>query len=210
MRGTDGDDDVDRIRQAILSGSAYERCRLRRRTHFSRPTTTKLAWQSALLGGLALVLPLYLLFPATVTEFLPSADPAVASPKVVVLGLVGAGIQAVTAVLLVAAAAYRIRRHPLSERQARRVLDVEDVAAYLAFGTGGVTVGATVATFLLGLGGGDLVGRYVRATGGTNPFEASGIGIPVAGLALLSLAGCLTLLAARRYLRPRMVALGQS
>ena len=204
---TDETDDVDDITSAILSGSMYDQLRLQRRTYFSQPTVTKLTWQSLLLGGLTLLLPIYLLFPATVTEYVPSADPALASPKVLILGLVGAGIETFTALLLVGGAVYRIRNYPLDESQARAVLNVEDFASYLAFGTGGLAIGLTVVYFLLGLGGGAAVESYVQTMDGVNPFAASGTGLSVVELAVASFLGCIVLLMIRLYLKLRLLEL---
>ncbi|MFB6082631.1 MAG: hypothetical protein ABEJ94_00110 [Halorientalis sp.] len=204
---TDDTDDGDDITSAILSGSTYDQLRLQRRTYFSQPTITKLTWQSLLLGGLTLLLPIYLLFPSTVTEYVPSVDPATASPKVLLLGLVGAGTVAFTALLLVGGAVYRIRNHPLDESQAQAVLDIEDFASYLAFGTGGLAIGLTVGYFLLGLGGGATVESYVRTMDGVNPFAASGTGLSVVELAVASFLGCIVLLMIRMYLQLRLLEL---
>jgi len=205
-RDTRADD--DRITNALLGDSAYERLRLQRRTYFSQSIPTKLTWQSLLLAGLALLLPLYALFPETVGAYVPGTDPVTASPKVLVLGLIGAGVELFTAALLVGAGLYRIRRHPLSEGQARIVLNVEDFASYLGFGTGGLAIGITVVYFLLGVAGGGAVESYVRAMNGVNPFAASGIGLSVAELATFAFVGCVVLMTFRLYLQYRLVALG--
>jgi hypothetical protein len=197
----------DRITDAVLSGSAYERLRLQRPTYFTQSVPRKLTWQSVLLGGLALLLPLYLLFPATVAEYLPTTDPVLASPKVIVLGLVGAGIELFAATLLVGVTLFRLRHHPLSESQARTVLNVEDFASYVGFGTGGMAIAITLLYFGLGLAGGDAIASYVTTMDGINPFVDSGLGLSVAELAVVSFAGCLGLLGAGRYLRRRLVAL---
>lgn len=199
--------DDDRITAAILSGSAYERLRLQRPTYFSQPVHRKLTWQGVLLAGLALLLPLYLLFPGPVAEYLPATNPALASPKVLVLGAVGAGIEFFAATLFVGAALFRIRHYPLSEPQARTVLNVEDFASYLGFGTGGLAIGITVCYFLLGLAGGEAIANYVAAMDGINPFVASGLGFTVVELAGLSAAGCCGLLVTGHYLRQRLGAL---
>jgi len=199
--------DDDRITDAILSGSAYERLRLQRPTYFTQPVPTKLTWQSVLLAGLALLAPLYLLFPATVAEYLPATSPTLASPKVIVLGLVGAGIELFAAALLVGVTLFRIRHHPLSEPQARTVLNVEDFASYVGFGTGGMAIAITMCYFVLGLAGGDAIASYVTTMDGINPFVDSGLGLSVAELAGASFVGCLGLLLAGQYLRRRLVAL---
>ena len=199
--------DDDRITDAILSGSAYERLRLQRPTYFTQPVPTKLTWQSVLLAGLALLAPVYLLFPTTVAKYLPATSPTLASPKVIVLGLVGAGIELFAAVLLVGATLFRIRHYPLSEPQARTVLNVEDFASYVGFGTGGMAIAITMCYFALGLAGGDAIASYVTTMDGINPFVDSGLGLSVAELAGASFVGCLGLLLAGQYLRRRLVAL---
>lgn len=204
---TERDPDDDPIARTVLSGSAYERVRVARAPRFPQSIATKLAWQSALLGGLVLLLPLYALFPATVAGYLPAADPGLASPRVIRLGLVGAAVELFAATLLVGAALYRIRNYPLSERQATVVLDVEEFSAYLGFGVGGTAIGLTVAYFLLGLGGARAVEGYVAAVDGINPFAASGIGLSVADLAAFSFVGSLVLLALWLYLQSRLVEL---
>lgn len=200
-------DDTDDITSAVLSGSMYNQLRLQRRTDFSQTTVTKLTLQSLLLGGLTLLLPIYLLFPSTAMEYLPAADPATASPKVLILGVVGAGIVSFTALLLIGAALYRIRNHPLDESQAQAVLNVEDFASYLAFGTGGLAIGLTVVYFMIGLGGGSAVESYIQAMDGVNPFAASGTGLSVVELAVSSFLGCTVLLTIRLYLKLRLFEL---
>ncbi|WP_336001585.1 hypothetical protein [Halorientalis halophila] len=205
--GDENDGVDDEFAATICSGSTYERVRLRRRTYVSQSTITKLGWQSLLLGGLALLLPIYLSFPATATPFIGSPDPAVASPKVLVLGLAGATVVSITAVTLVGATLYRVRNYPLDPAQARTVVDVEEVASALAFGTGGLTIGLTLGYFLLGLSGGPAIERYVSAMDGGNPFAASGLGLSVAEFAVGALLAAVCLLAIRRYLAGRVAEL---
>lgn len=193
----------DRIAETILSGSAYDRLRLERPTYFSQPIPRKLAWQGVLFAGLAMLWPLYLLFPATVSQYLPAADPAQASPKVLLLGLIGGGIETFAALLFVGAALFRLRNYPLSESQARTVLNVEDFAAYVGFGTGGLAIGLTVCYFMLGLAGGDAIANYLTTMDGINPFVDSGLGLSVLEVAVVSAASCLGLLVMGQYLRYR-------
>lgn len=205
----DSNVDDDRITDAVLSGSAYERLRVQRPTYFTQSVPTKLTWLSVLLAGVALLLPLYLLFPGTVTTYLPATDPMLASPKVIMLGLVGTGIELFAATLLVGTALFRIRCYPLSEPQARTVLNVEDFAAYIGFGTGGMAIGITLCYFLLGLAGGEAIASYVTTMDGINPFVDSGIGLSVAELAVVSFLGCLGLLGVGQYLRRRLLSLSR-
>jgi hypothetical protein len=198
--------DDDTITDAILSGSAYERLRLQRQTYFSQSIPTKLTWQSLLLAGLALLLPLWALYPDTVASYVPTTDPSLASPKVLLLGLIGAGVELFTAALLAGAGLYRIHRYPLTEGQAHTVLNVEDFASYLGFGTGGLAIGITVMYFLIGVAGGSAIESYVKAMS-VNPFAASGIGLSVAELATFAFIGCVVLMTLRVYLRYRLLAL---
>lgn len=201
----ESDTDIDdAITRAVLSGSTYERLRIQRPTFFTQSIPTKLAWQSFLLGVLSLSLPLYLLFPDTVATYLPATDPSLASPKILVLGLVGAGVELFTAGLLVAIALYRIRRHPLSEREATTVVDVEEFASFLGFGTGGLAIVITLGYFVLGLAGGGALEGYMETMDGINPFVASGMSLSVTGLATIAFVGCAVLLASRVYLARRL------
>lgn len=206
-RDSDQNRDDDAITRAVLSDAPYEQLRYQRETFFSGSIPQKLTWQGLLLGGLALLLPLYVLFPATVAEYVPSVDPTLASPRVILLGVVGAGIELFAAVLLVGAALYRIRYHPLSREQATTVLNVEDFSAYVGFGAGGMAIGLTVLYFLIGLSGGQAVESYVKAMDGVNPFAASGVGLSVAEFAVFSFIGCILLLMLRLYLQLRLVKL---
>lgn len=199
--------DDDHITSAFLSGSTYERLRLQRPTYFSQPITTKLTWQSLLLGIIAMFLPLYALYPQAVIEYLPAADPAVASPKIVLLGLLGALIELFAAGLLVGATLYRIRGYPLSERQARTVLNVEDFGSYIGFGTGGLAIAITTVYFLLGIVGGQAIEGYITSMDGINPFAASGVGLSVAELATFAFICAVILLSLRFYLRYRLLDL---
>lgn len=204
----DQDSDDDKITKAFLSGSPYEQLRIQRKTYFSQPVTTKLTWQGALLFVIALFLPVYALYPAAVIEYLPAADPMAASPKIVLLGLLGLLIELSTAALLVGTALYRIRYYPLDESQARTALNVEDFASYIGFGTGGFAISITTVYFLLGIVGNGAVKGYIESMDGVNPFAASGVGLSVAELATIGFIGCILLLSARLYLHYRLLELG--
>jgi len=194
----------DPILRRVLSGSAYERERLERFSHFKQPIPKKLTVQGILLGSLALLVPLYSLYPASSAQYLPSMDPVVASPKVVLLGTFGAAIEAGTATLLVAAALYRVRYEPLTEGQAESVVNVETFASYLGFGTGTVCIVATFAFFLLGMGGGETLEWYVAAMDGVNPFTPTGMPFSVGHLGTAALAGALVIAIARGYVATRL------
>lgn len=173
----------DHIASALLSGSTYEKVRYQRHAVLRQSVPRTLMLQSALLGLLVALLPMYGLFPASVAGYLPATDPTVASPKVLLLGAFGGLLELLGAVLLVGAALYRLRRAPLTESQAHTVLDVEDFARYVGLGTGGLAILLTVCLFAVGLGGGVAVDSYV-GTAGANPFGTSGLGLPVVAVSL--------------------------
>ncbi|WP_262179563.1 hypothetical protein [Haloarcula laminariae] len=193
----------DHIASAILSGSTYERVRYQRHSFLRQSVPRTLMLQSALLATLVALLPMYGLFPTSVAGYLPATDPAVASPKVLLLGVFGGVLELLGAALLVGTALYRIRRRPLTESQAHTMLDIEDFARYVGLGTGGLAILLTVALFAVGLGGGPAVGAYVE-TVGANPFVASGMGLPVVAVSLVAFVASVVLFYAGGYLSVRL------
>jgi len=189
----------DRITSAILSGSTYERVRYERHSFLRQSVPRTLTLQSAFLALLAILLPMYGLFPESTVAYLPAVDPHVASPKVLLLGAFGGLLELVGAALLVAAAVYRVRRAPLSESEAHAALDAEDFARYVGLGTGGLAILLTVCLFAVGLGGESAVGAYV-ANAGANPFTASGFDLPVATVSLLAFGASVAVFYAGSYL----------
>jgi len=193
----------DRITSAILSGSTYERVRYERHSLFRQSVPRTLTLQSGLLGLLAILLPMYGLFPQSVAGFLPGTDPAVASPKVLLLGVIGGLLELLGAALLVGAALYRVRSAPLSEAQAHAAIDVEDFARYVGLGTGGLAILLTVCLFAIGIGGHGAVSSYIT-TAGANPFADSGISLPVATVSLVAFAASVAVFYASSYLSIRL------
>ncbi|MFC7078639.1 hypothetical protein [Haloarcula halophila] len=189
----------DRITTALLSDSAYERVRYERHSYFRQTVPRTLALQSASLGMLALVLPMYGLYPTSATQFLPAIDPVVASPKVLLMGVFGGLFQLIGAVLLVGSVFYRVSKAPLTEEQAHSVLNVEDFARYVALGTGGVAILVATLLFAIGLGGASAIESYV-AVMGRNPFAASGLGISVSTVSLLAFVSSVVVFYAGRFL----------
>ncbi|EMA08639.1 hypothetical protein SAMN05443574_11756 [Haloarcula vallismortis] len=189
----------DTIAQAIISGSTYERLRYERHSYLRQTVPRTLALQSALLGALALLLPIYGLYPDSTAAYLPSVDPAVASPKVLLLGLFGGVLELFGAMLLVGSVLYRVRLAPLTERQAHAALNAEDFARYVGLGTGGLAIGISLCLFAVGLGGGDAVSAYIAFTG-RNPLVDSGFGLSVATVSLLAFVASVTVFYASRYL----------
>lgn len=189
----------DNITSAILSGSTYERLRYERHSFFRQSVPQTLRLQSAMIGLLALLLPIYGLFPDSIASFLPAADPAVASPKVLLLGAFGGLLELVGATVLVGAAVYRVRFAPLSESQAHAAIDMEDFARYVGLGTGGLAILVTVLLFAVGFGGEAAVSSYID-TAGANPFTDSGFGLPVATVSLAAFVASVTVFYASSYL----------
>lgn len=199
QRDDDSASPEDAILRRALSESAYERERMERFSHFKQPIPRKLALQGLLLGSLALLLPLYSLYPANTAAYLPSMNPVVASPKVLLLGAFGATIEIATAALLVGVALYRVRNEPVTEDEAETLFNVETFASYLGFGTGGLVIVLTLAFFLLGIGGESALTWYVETMGGINPFTATGTGFSVGHLAAIAMTGALAIAIARGY-----------
>ena len=189
----------DRIARTMLSGSTYERVRYERYAFFRQSVPRTLTAQSGILALLALILPMYGLYPEGVAAFLPSTDPAVASPKAILLAVFGGGMLLLSAALLVGAGLYRARFSPLTESQAHSVIDVEDFARYVGLGTGALAVVLSVGIFAVGLGGGEAVGTYLEVTG-RNPFLDSGTGVSVQVVALAAFVASVLLFFVGRYL----------
>lgn len=199
----DPDDIDDEVAEALLSGSHYERLRLQRVSFFTQPIERKLLYHVVMLGAVACLPVVYALFPATTAAYLPSTSPATASPKVVLLALVGTLIQVGSASMLVGAALYRLRHEPLTEDQARSLLDVESFASHVGLGTGGLAIAATLALFALGLAGPDAMADYI-AVNGTNPFAATGTGLTVTAVAVCAFAAAVLLFLTRQYIVVRL------
>lgn len=198
--GIDGRDDTDEysITDDIVSDSPYRRKRAERWAQFSAPLQTKIAWKSGIMAALILVLPLYQLFPraSEIAWLGPAAD---ASPKVLLLGVVGLGIESVTGTVLVAVGLYRLHAGPVDEDTAATLLDLEDTAASIGLVSGGLAVLVTLAYFVLGAFGSGVIVDYV-AVFGANPYVDSGTGVTVGHLAVVALMVSTTLWTVRQYL----------
>ncbi|WP_416840945.1 hypothetical protein [Haloferax sp. DFSO52] len=167
----------DPIATALLSGSTYERLRIRRRSLFKQPLSRKLAWQSLILAGLAVVFPLALALPESTRALFSTGDPLASTPKILLLGAYAGAIEVVAALCLIYVGVRRIRnRGSLTERQARRLLDIEDMASLFSLVTGPFAVAAFTGVFLLGFGGQETMMSFF-AVGGENPFAAATIPI---------------------------------
>lgn len=187
----------DPITNAILSDSTYERLRYAEGTVFSIPATRALVVQAGLLAVLALILPLYVVYPDAIAEYLPTLDPFVASPKVLMLGALGWSIEIFAAAMMVALYYYRVRKHPLDDDQARTVFDVQQLAAGLSLVTGGLAIAVTVGLVALGAVGAGAVDAYLSVVAGGDIFAQMDLGFSIGHLAVLSLTSCVGILAIR-------------
>ncbi|MFB6165801.1 MAG: hypothetical protein ABEJ31_11635 [Haloarculaceae archaeon] len=201
-----GDTEVvdDRIADAILSGSTYERLRVQHAGFLTAPIPTKLALLSGLLAALVPFGPLSALYPS-VQRGLPAAPLAATATGPTTLGFVGVVVVLVAAALLGGVAAVRLGARSLGERRARLLLNLEDLAAFLGVGTGGLAVGVTAAYGLFGLFGVEAATDTLPAGGAA----ATGGALSVATLSTVALAGALAVAAAAALARRRLGAAGR-
>jgi len=200
MRDRDEDDIQDPVANALLGDSTYERLRQLRYSPFGQPIPTKLVWQSGLLFLLALMLPVMAAFPAEVRAMLGGTAVS-ASPKVLILGLVGGVVVFGGGLTLTAVGFLRVHLEPrMTERLAHRLLSLEDVASLLGIGTGGLAIVVTMAYVLMGYVGVRAVEWYID-TMGLSPFAPSGVEpVTVGGVATLAFVGSVALLVASQAL----------
>lgn len=134
----------DLQRSTIVSrspGLAYERMREVRQSHFSQPLARKLSVQGAMLVALA----------AAISLSVGVGTAGGVTDGLVTLGAGGGALVVAGVTAHGAVGGYRLRREPLTEREALALLTVEDAASYLGIVAGGLLVAATVATALVGL-----------------------------------------------------------
>lgn len=197
---TDTDAPDDRIADALLSGSPYDRLRVTRFSYFTQPITQKLLWMAVLLAAVGLVAPIAVTTPAPTRTAILGSEPLSSSPRVVVLGLLAVGVVSASAASLVAVS---LRRHQLgaavTERQARRLLNCEELASLVGLVTGSALVIVTLGLFAVGHGGEALLETF-GSQGGGHPFAPSGTSVSVATLATLSLVAAGVVLVARTVL----------
>ncbi|MFT4963663.1 MAG: hypothetical protein ACI9PP_000940 [Halobacteriales archaeon] len=186
----------DPIASALLSDSHYERLRARRYSLFDTSIPQTLALQGVVLGALALVLPLAMTLPATVRALFPEGTPLWSTPKIMLLGSYAGAIETAAVLGLVYVGYCRYRRQgELSEHEARRLLNVKDVATMIGLVTGAAAVVALDGFFLLGHAGGEAISAFLAA-GGENPFAATPLPVSVVGVAVpagLLAIGCFAL-----------------
>lgn len=189
MNDDDSDEYEDDVTAALLGGSAYERLRFSRYSMFSQSIPRKIRLQSSLLFGLAAVLPIMAAFPAEVRESIAATTVAAASPKVILLGLIGGAVVFVGGLVLAAIAIARVQLGSrMNRHQAETLLSLEETASLLGFGTGGVPILLTLGYVLLGHVGLGAIETYIR-TVGASPFAASGVGISVMTVAASAFVG---------------------
>lgn len=193
MTRSDDENAADRVTDALLDGSPYERLRLERYSVFSQSIPEKLHAQSALLFGLAAVLPIMAAFPTEVREALAADQIQAASPKIILLGLVGGATVFVCGIGLATLAAARLRLEgEMTEEQAETLLSLEEVASLIGLIIGGVSIVLTICYVLLGHVGPEALEAYVR-TVGRDPFGASGFDVSVAEVAASAFVGAVAL-----------------
>jgi hypothetical protein len=194
----------DRIADAILHGSPYERLRVRRNSLFDQRIPTKLAWQSAILLVLSLIAPITLGYPQSVAAVFPGGTPLSSSPIILmpaVLALVietgaAAGHLAVAATLLSS-------ESDLSTRRMRQLLSVEEMASFYGLIGGALLLAITVAFFLLGYAGVETIHQYTT-TAAQGPFNASGTGLSVLAVSAVAFIGSVMLFLGSRLLDTRL------
>ena len=200
MTDRDEDDIQDPVADALLSDSTYERLRQTRYSPFGQPIPTKIVYQSGLLFLLALMLPVMAAFPAEVRAMLGGTAVS-ASPKVLILGLVGGIVVFGGGLALTAIGVLRVHLESrMTEQLAHRLLGLEDVASLLGIGTGGLAILLTMAYVLMGYVGVRAVEWYID-TMGLSPFAPSGVEpVTVGGVATLAFVGSVALLVASQAL----------
>jgi hypothetical protein len=180
-----GDNSIrDPVASALLSDSHYERLRARRYSVFDQSIPRKLAFQGFVLATLALVYPLAMTLPASARTLFPGGDPLASTPKILLLGAYAGALETVAALGLVYVG-FRLHRSrgDIGEREARRLLNVEDVASMVSLVTGAAAVAAVDGFFLLGHAGPEAMSAFLAA-GGKNPFAATPIPVSVPSIAV--------------------------
>ncbi|MFH5798078.1 hypothetical protein [Haladaptatus sp. DYF46] len=194
----------DRIADAILHGSPYERLRVRRNSLFDQRIPTKLAWQSAILLVLSLVAPITLGYSGAVAALFPGATPLASSPVILMPGVLALVIETGAATGHLAVAATLLSgESDLSTRRMRQLLSVEEMASFYGLIGGALLLAITVTFFLLGYAGVETIQQYT-ATGAQGPFDASGTGLSVLAVSAVSFVGSVMLFAGSRLLDSRM------
>jgi hypothetical protein len=202
-----GDDSLsDRLHEVVEGGTTYERKRLERGMSFTRRIPEKLTYQSLLFGALALVHPMYALFGTETLAYLPTFDPGLATPKILLLALASYVFELIAMTLFLLAAVYHIRHNPVDENQAGTLINFEGVATWVAFGTGALGILITLCIFAIGLTG--HVDLYVELMDGTNPFETVAFPITVETMGFIAFVTALACFFASQWLRTAYPSMG--
>ncbi len=194
----------DRIADAILHGSPYERLRVRRNSLFDQSISTKLAAQSVLLVALALVAPITLGYPEPVMALFPGGNPLTASPVILMPGVLVLVLELGAAAGHVAVAATILSNEEnLSTRRMRQLLSVEEIASFYGLVGGALLLVITLAVFLLGYTGVEAIQQYTT-TAAQGPFDASGTGVSVLAVSAMSVTMSVILFVGSRLLARRL------
>ncbi|MCO8246568.1 MULTISPECIES: hypothetical protein [unclassified Haladaptatus] len=194
----------DRIADAILNGSPYERLRVRRNSLFDQSIPTKLAWQSALLLVLALIAPITLSYSDSVAALFPGGAPLTASPIILMPGALVLLLELGAAAGHVAVAATILSgEEDLSTRRMQQLLSVEEIASFYGLIGGTLLLVITLAVFLLGYNGVETIHQYTTAAG-RSPFDASGTGLSVLAVSATSVTMSAVLFVTSRLLARRL------
>ncbi len=194
----------DKIADAILNGSPYERLRVRRNSLFDQPIPTKLAAQSALLLVLALTAPITLGYPDSVMALFPGGNPLTASPIILMPGVLVLVLELGAAAGHVAVAATILtNRTDLSTRRMSQLLSVEEIASFYGLVGGALLLVITLVMFLLGYAGVETIHHYTT-TAAQGPFDASGTGLSVLAVSAMSVTMSVILFVGSRLLARRM------
>jgi len=159
----------------------------------------KLTYQSLLFGALALMYPMYALSGADTLTYLPTLDPGLATPKILLLALASYTFELIAMTLFLLTALYHIRHDPIDENQAVTLINFEGVATWVAFGTGALGVLVTLSISMIGLTG--HLDTYVDVMDGTNPFEAVAFPITVEAMGFIAFVTALACFFAGQWLQ---------
>lgn len=192
-------DTPDPIADAVLSDSAYDQIRHTEGV-ITLPVHRALLWQAALLALLGTILPLYALYPSTVAAYVPTLDPFLAAPKLLLLGIIGLVTEVVAALLLSGLWLYRQRHAPLCEETARTVYDVEQIVTGLSVVTGGLAIVITVVLVSVGVFGEGTIAVYLEEVAGEDVFRQSATGVSIGDLAATSMVSSAAVLVLRQFI----------
>jgi hypothetical protein len=192
----------DPIADALVSDCPYRRAAVERYRPVRGPVSRTLLRQASLLVTLALAFPIVATYPAS-TRRLSAVPVAESFPKVLLVGALGGAVQLLAAGVLVGLVLAR-SRGPITERTARRLVSLEDLATTVSLGTGGLAIVFTVGYLTLGHAE-DALAAVTRGT--TDPYAAVSAavesGVAVDTVALAALAGSLACWAASRWVARR-------